>query len=260
PQALCATEVARLARQEAERPFDLSRGPLARTILLRLEAEHHVALFTIHHIVADGWSMGVLVAELTELYRALIAAEPPSLPDLPIQYTDYAVWQRRRLAGEVLEDRLRWWRRRLAGAPHVLDLPTDRPRPAVQSLRGAQQTFALPAGLSTSLHELSRREGATLFMTLASLFATLLSRLTAAEDLLFGSPIAGRDQTQTERLIGMFVNTLVLRAGMAGDPAFREVLGRMREMTLGAYAHQDLPFEKLVDSLQPERSLAHTPL
>ncbi|HKV06814.1 MAG TPA: amino acid adenylation domain-containing protein [Thermoanaerobaculia bacterium] len=260
PAALRSAEVLRLAREEASRPFDLARGPLVRTTLLRLEDEVHVALFNQHHIVSDGWSLGVLVSELTARYRALAAGEPPALPDLPVQYADYAAWQRAWLDGPVLDERLRWWRERLAGAPHVLDLPIDRTRPAVQSLRGAHRSFALSPGLSAALRELSRKQGATLFMTLASLFAALLSRQTGTEDLLLGSPIAGRDRAETERLIGLFVNTLVLRADMAGDPTFLELLGRMREMALGAYAHQDLPFEKLVDGLQTKRSLAHTPL
>jgi amino acid adenylation domain-containing protein len=260
PAALRASEVARLAREEAARPFNLARGPLLRTTILRLEDEAHVALLNQHHIVSDGWSVGVLVEELTARYRVLAAGQPPALPDLPIQYADYAVWQRAWLGGDVLEARLRWWRERLAGAPHQLDLPADRSRPAVQSLRGGHLSFALPSALSAALRETSRRQGTTLFMTLASLFAAVLSRQTGAADLLLGSPIAGRDRAETERLIGLFVNTLVLRAEMADDPTFAEILGRMREMTLGAYAHQDLPFEKLVDSLQPERSLAHTPL
>src|SRR6185369_14688533 len=260
PEALRAAEVRRLARDEAARPFHLARGPLVRLTLLRLGGDSHVALFNQHHIVSDAWSMGVLVEEVTALYRALAAGEQPDLPELPVQYADYAVWQRSWLTGEVLDDLFLWWRQRLAGAPHVLDLPTDRPRPAVQSLRGAHATQSLPAGFSAALGELSRQRRVTVFMTLASLFAALLSRQTGAEDLPLGTPIAGRDRTETERLIGLFVNMLVLRAETAGDPAFSEILGRMRDMTLGAYAHQALPFESLVDSLQPERSLAHTPL
>ncbi|HKV08164.1 MAG TPA: condensation domain-containing protein, partial [Thermoanaerobaculia bacterium] len=260
PADLRAAEALRLVREESRRPFDLTRGPLVRAAVLRLEDRVHVALFNQHHIVSDGWSLGILIEELTAGYRALRAGERPSLPDLPVQYADYAVWQREWLEGEVLAERLGWWRERLAGAPQVLALPIDRPRPATRSLRGAHQDFALSDGLSAALRELSRQQGATLFMTLTALLAALLARQTGAQDLLFGSPIAGRDRAETERLIGIFVNTLVLRAEMAGDPAFVEILGRMREMTLGAYAHQDLPFEKLVDSLQPERSLAHTPL
>ncbi|HSK75390.1 MAG TPA: amino acid adenylation domain-containing protein, partial [Thermoanaerobaculia bacterium] len=259
PEALRFPEALRLAREEAARPFDLARGPLVRATVLRLADESHIVLFNQHHIVSDAWSMGVLIGELTELYRALATGRSPVLPDLPVQYADYAVWQRAWLP-EVLKDRLGWWRERLAGAPHVLDLPTDRPRPAVRSLRGAHRSFALSPGLSAALGELSRKQRATLFMTFSSLFAALLSRQTGADDLLFGTPIAGRDRAETERLLGLFVNTLVLRAEMAGDPSFEETLGRMRDMTLGAYAHQDLPFERLVDSLQPERSLAHTPL
>ncbi|HSK79450.1 MAG TPA: amino acid adenylation domain-containing protein, partial [Thermoanaerobaculia bacterium] len=260
PEPLRAAEALRVTRQEAARPFDLSRGPIARAIVLRLEEDVHIALFNQHHIVSDGWSIGVLIDELADLYRAFATGRRPALPDLPIQYADYAVWQRSWLDGPVLEARLAWWRERLAGAPQVLELPTDRPRPAVQSLRGAHLGTVLPAGLSAALSSLSRERGATLFMTLSSLFSALLSRQSGATDLLLGTPIAGRNLPETERLLGLFVNTLVVRAELAGDPSFLEILGRMREMTLGAYAHQELPFERLVDSLQPERSLAHSPL
>ncbi len=260
PEDRRTAEARRLTREEAARPFDLARGPLARAIVLGLEEGVHIALLNQHHIVSDGWSVGVLVNELTDLYRAFATGRRPALPDLPIQYADYAVWQRSWLDGEVLEARLGWWRERLAGAPQVLELPTDRPRPAVQSLRGAHLGLVLPAGLSAALNARSRERGVTLFMTLAALFSSLLSRHSGATDILFGTPIAGRNLAETERLLGLFINTLVLRAELAGDPAFAEILGRMREMTLGAYAHQELPFERLVDSLQPERSLAHSPL
>ncbi|HSF42279.1 MAG TPA: amino acid adenylation domain-containing protein, partial [Thermoanaerobaculia bacterium] len=260
PEEARSRESRRLATREAGRPFDLARGPLLRATLLRLGAERHALLFTLHHIVSDGWSMGVLMDEVAALYPALSAGEPAALPELPLQYADFAVWQRQWLTGEALERMLGWWAERLAGAPLVLDLPTDRPRPAAQTYRGAHEPVWLPAELVRPLSDLSRRRGVTLFMTLASLFGSLLSRGSGAEDVLLGSPIAGRQHGETERLIGLFVNTLVLRVGVAGDPAFQELLERTREMSLGAYAHQDLPFEKLVEALQPERSLAHTPV
>ncbi|HKV09547.1 MAG TPA: condensation domain-containing protein, partial [Thermoanaerobaculia bacterium] len=256
PGAAVEPEIARLTRELAVQPFDLAEGPLLRSALLRLGSERHVVLFSIHHIVTDGWSMALLMQEVAELYRAATEGVPSPLPELPLQYADFALWQRAWLSGRTLEKQTGWWRESLAGAPHVLDLPTDRPRPAVQSLRGAH-AFAL---LPVDFEKLSQEQGVTPFMTLLALFGALLHRYTGAEDLLVGSPIAGRNHAEVERLIGLFVNTLVLRVEMQGDPALAEVLGRVRERTLGAYAHQDLPFEKLVEELQPERSLAHTPL
>ncbi|HKV07632.1 MAG TPA: amino acid adenylation domain-containing protein, partial [Thermoanaerobaculia bacterium] len=249
-------EAAWLTQALAVQPFDLAAGPLLRSALLRLDPERHVVLFSIHHIVTDGWSMALLMQEVAELYRAATAGEPSPLPELPVQYADFALWQRAWLTGAALEEQTGWWHQSLAGAPHVLDLPTDRPRPAVQSLRGAH-VFAL---LPVDLEALSREHGATPFMTWLALFGALLHRYTGVEDLLVGSPIAGRNHAELERLIGLFVNTLVLRVEMQGDPTLAEVLGRVRERTVGAYAHQDLPFEKLVEELHPERSLAHTPL
>ncbi|HSK81092.1 MAG TPA: amino acid adenylation domain-containing protein, partial [Thermoanaerobaculia bacterium] len=254
--ALQEDEAARLARVLAVQPFDLSTGPLLRSTLLRLDPERHVGLFSLHHIVTDGWSMALLMQEVAELYRAATAGEPSPLPELPVQYADFTLWQRASLSGAALEEQIGWWRQSLAGAPHVLDLPTDRPRPAVQSLRGAH-AFAF---LSADLRKLSLEQGVTPFMTLLALFGALLHRYTGVEDLLVGSPIAGRNHAEFERLIGLFVNTLVLRVEMQGDPTLAEALGRVRERTVGAYAHQDLPFEKLVEELHPERSLAHTPL
>ncbi|HEX7183172.1 MAG TPA: amino acid adenylation domain-containing protein, partial [Thermoanaerobaculia bacterium] len=260
PEGRRKEEAYRLKIEQAVRPFDLSRGPLIRTTLLRLSEDRHVALFNMHHIVSDGWSMGILISELAALYRAFAAGEASPLPELPVQYADFALWQREHLSGEALESQVRWWREQLAGAPDVLDLPTDRPRPAIQSLRGAHEKLALPARIAEGVETFSRQQGVTSFMTLVSLFAALLRRYSHAEDILLGSPIAGRNQTETEKLIGLFVNTLVLRAQMADDPPFAELLERVRQMTLGAYTHQDLPFEKLVEEIQPERSLAHTPL
>nr|QEO74125.1 condensation domain-containing protein [uncultured bacterium] len=253
-------EVARLAREEARRVFDLQRGPLLRATLLRLGEREHMLLLSVHHIVADGWSIGVLVRELSAVYSAFVQRLPSHLPDLPVQYADFAVWQREWLQGEVLEAQLGWWRERLTGAPAVIELPADRPRPAVQSARGGRLGYRLPAGLSEDLQALVRGEGATLFMALVAGFQALLARTTGREDLPVGTPIANRNRAEIEDLIGFFVNTLVLRGDLSGDPSFREMLARSREAAFGAYAHQDVPFEKLVEELRPERDLSHSPL
>jgi amino acid adenylation domain-containing protein len=246
--------------EEAHYPFDLTTGPLLRAKLLQLGRAEHVLLLTMHHIVADGWSMGVFVRELAALYEAYIGGRPSPLPELPIQYADFAVWQREWLEGQRLEEQLDYWKQQLAGSPPVLELPTDKPRPPVQTYRGAHETLLLSESLSRSLKELSRREGATLFMTLLTAFSTLLSRYSGQADILIGTPIANRTRAETEELIGFFVNTLVLRTRLSGEPTFRELLKRVREAALGAYEHQDMPFEKLVEELQPERSLSHSPL
>ncbi len=258
PQAAAAAG-RRLARGEALRPFDLARGPLVRTALLRLAPERHVVLATLHHIVADGWSLGVLTAELGALYPAASAGDPSPLPELPVQYGDYAVWQRRWLTEEALASDLAYWRQRLAGAA-ALDLPTDRPRPPVQSFRGGLVPFAIEGALLDGLRELARRQGATLFMALLAAMEALLARCTGQEDVSVGTPVAGRTRRETEPLIGFFVNTLVLRLDLAGGPDFGALLRRVREAALGGYAHQDLPFERLVEALAPARSLAVSPL
>jgi len=250
----------RLAEQEAQRPFDLERGPLLRTTVLRLTETDHLLVLTIHHIVVDGWSMGVLIRELLVLYPAFAAGEPPSLSELAIQYADFAIWERQRLQGPRLEKLLSYWKQQLSGLPVLLQLPTDHPRPAVETLRGAAQSFVLPKELSDALITLSRREDSTLFMTLLAAFQTLLHRYTSQTDILVGTPVANRTRPEIEPLIGFFVNTLVLRADLSGDPTFRELLGRGREVALQAYAHQDLPFEKLVEELQPKRDLSRNPL
>ncbi|MFQ5794231.1 MAG: amino acid adenylation domain-containing protein, partial [Candidatus Bipolaricaulia bacterium] len=260
PEAEQEAEVRRRVTEEAQRPFDLARGPLMRVTLLRLGKRDHVLLLTIHHIVCDGWSIGILVRELAMLYKAFSTGNPSPLPELPIQYADFAHWQREWLQGEVLESQLSYWKQQLGDDPPVLQLPTDRPRPPVQTFRGATQFFELPKALYESLKALSRREDVTLFMTLLAVFQALLSRYSGQEDIIVGTPIAGRTRAELEALIGFFVNTLVLRSDLSGDPSFRELLGRVRNVTLNAYAHQDLPFEKLVEELQPERSLSHTPL
>jgi amino acid adenylation domain-containing protein len=249
-----------LLREEVGRGFDLARGPLFRAQLYRLAPDTHVLMLAMHHIISDGWSMGVLTRELGELYRSFLRQEPVSLPALRVQYRDFARWQRGWLRGEVLERELGHWGGRLAGAPQVLELPTDRARPAVESHRGASYAFRLPRELADRLQELSRREGATLFMTLLAGFALLLARYSNQQDLLIGTPVANRNRAEIEPLIGFFVNTLVLRADTSGEPSVREFLARMREVCLDAYAHQDLPFERLVEELRPARDMSRNPV
>ncbi|MFL5539299.1 MAG: condensation domain-containing protein, partial [Longimicrobiaceae bacterium] len=252
--------VRRRFAEEAGRAFDLSAGPLFRAALLRLGAEDHVLLLSMHHIVSDGWSTGVLFRELWALYAAYREGGESPLPELPVQYADYAVWQREQLTGEALDRQLSYWRERLAGAPELLELPTDHPRPAVQTYRGATVPVGLSLELLERLQALGQSEGATLYMTLLGAFQVLLGKYAGSGDVVVGSPIAGRTRGEVEGLIGFFVNTLVLRTDLGGDPSFRKVLRRVREATLGAYEHQEVPFEKLVAELQPERSLSHSPL
>ncbi|HEX8852008.1 MAG TPA: condensation domain-containing protein, partial [Pyrinomonadaceae bacterium] len=260
PAAEREKEARRLATEEVTRAFDLRRGPLLRGRVLRLSAEEHVLLLVIHHIVCDGWSIGVLLDEVTALYAAYTAGQEPTLPALPIQYADYAVWQREWLTGEVLEEQLAYWREQLSGAEPVLTLPTDRPRPQVQTLNGSHFEFAFPQDLPARLRQLCREEGVTMFMLLLAAFQALLSRYSGQTDVLVGTPIAGRNRKEVEGLIGFFVNTLVLRTDLSGEPGFRELLRRVKKVCLGAYAHQELPLERLVEELQPERSLSHAPL
>jgi amino acid adenylation domain-containing protein len=250
-------QLAQRMREEAARGFDLARGPLFRAQLYRLAPDDHVLLLTMHHIVSDGWSMGILSRELSELYGK---GEAASLPALPVQYRGFARWQRSWLQGEALDGLLAYWRARLAGAPQVLELPADRPRPAVESNRGANYSFTLPLELTEALRALARREGATLYMTLLSGFALLLSRYSGQQDLLIGTPVANRSRAEIEGVVGFFVNTLVLRADLSGNPSASEFLARMREVCLDAYAHQDLPFDRLVEEMRPERDLSRNPL
>lgn len=253
-------EVQRLAIQEADRPFDLTKGPLLRVTLLKLGKTEHILLLTMHHIVFDGWSREVLVCELATLYGNFSSGKYFPLPELPIQYADFAHWQRQRLQGEVLDRQLTYWKQKLADAPTVLELPTDRPRPPVQTFQGSTQFFELSSSLTQKLKQFSQKQGVTLFMTLLAAFQTLLYRYTNQKDICIGSPIANRNCHQIEPLIGFFVNTLVLRTDLSGNPSFEELLSRVRQVALDAYAHQDLPFELLVEKLQPERSLSYTPL
>jgi len=250
----------RIAREEASTGFDLRRGPLLRLKVLKLEEEQHIALLTMHHIVSDGWSMGVLVREIGEHYQARIECRPHRLPELTVQYVDFAIWQRQWLSGEVLERQLAYWREKLEGSTGVLELPADRPRPVAQSFRGANYACQLSQELSQGLKELSRGEGATLFMTLLAGFQALLYKYTGRSDIVVGTPIANRNRAEIEDLIGFFVNTLVMRGKVSGELSYRELLKQVREMSLGAYAHQDLPFEKLVEELQPERDLNRSAL
>ncbi len=252
-------EAQRLISEVVRRPFDLSRELMLRALLFRLAAEEHILLFVTHHIASDGWSSGILWNEVTTLYRAFASGQPCPLSELPIQYADYAVWQRHWLQGEVLEAQLSYWRKQLDNIS-TLKLPTDRLRPSLQTHWGARQSFVLSENLSEALKALSRKEGATLFMTLLAAFQTLLYRYTGQKDFAVGSPIAGRTRQELESLIGFFVNTLVLKTDFSGNPTFQELLLRARETALGAYTHQDLPFDKLVEELQPERNLNHSPL
>ncbi|HYG11056.1 MAG TPA: amino acid adenylation domain-containing protein [Pyrinomonadaceae bacterium] len=250
----------RRAREEAVRHFDLEKEPLARALLIQLAETEHILLFTMHHIISDGWSMGVLVRECSALYEAYSAGKPSPLAELPVQYADYAIWQREWLTGDALETQLSYWRDQLAGAPPSLELPTDFTRLDIQTTEGATQAIVLSGELVAALKTLSRREGATLFMTLLAAFNVLLYRYTGQDDILVGTPVGGRRDVRLESLIGFFVNTLTLRTDISGEPTFSELLARVREVCLNAYAHQDVPFEKLVEELQPARSLNRTPL
>jgi amino acid adenylation domain-containing protein len=259
PAAQREPEVERLAREEARQPFDLARGPLLHTGLLRLAPDEHVLLATMHHIISDGWSVNVLIRETLTLYDSFSRGEPSPLPELPVQYADYALWQRRELHAEALERQLAYWMKQLAGVP-ALELSTARPRPSLQTFAGSSYRFELPSELSRGLHALARREGVTLFMTLLAAWQALLQRYTGRDDFAIGSPVAGRNRAELEGLIGFFVNALPLRADLSGDPSFRELLGRTRQVVLAALAHQDAPFEKLVEALAPARDPSRHPL
>ncbi|HEX8242473.1 MAG TPA: condensation domain-containing protein, partial [Longimicrobium sp.] len=250
----------RVMAEEAGAPFDLARGPLIRGRLIRLGAEDHVLLVTMHHIVSDGWSMGVLTRELSALYTAFHAGEPDPLPPLPVQYADYAAWQRRWVEGEVLQAQADYWRKTLSGAPELLELPTDHPRPARQDFAGAAVGLVLDEALTAGLKALSQRHGATLFMTELAGWATVLSRLSGQDDVVVGTPTANRGRSEIEGLIGFFVNTLALRVDLSGAPSVAGVLAQVKARSLEAQQHQDIPFEQVVELVQPVRSLAHTPL
>lgn len=255
-----SVEVRRLVREEAQTLFDLSKAPLLRVTLLRLAADEHILLLTMHHIIADGWSWGVLMRELSVLYGVVVGARNSPLPALPIQYADFAVWQRRWLRGEILDTQLNYWKQQLKNAPPLLELPTDYPRPAVQTFVGRSESFILDKKLTSSLKNFSQQAGTTLFMTLLSAWAILLSRYSRQEELVIGTAIANRNRKELEPLIGFFVNTLALRLDLQDNPNFTDFLKQVRQVTLDAYTHQDLPFEQLVEELQPERNLSTTPI
>jgi amino acid adenylation domain-containing protein len=253
-------EARRLAFEEASRPFHLVHGPLFRALLLKLDADAHLLVLAMHHIVSDGWSTGVLLRELATLYAAYASGQPSPLPEPPIQYKDFAVWQRERLQGDMLEPQLTYWRAQLEGMPPVLELPADRSRPDIPTFRGASYAMDIPGELTARLNALAPRDGVSPFMTLLTAFHTLLHRYTGHTDLVVGTPIAGRTHVDMEGLVGLFANTLVIRADLSGNPSFREALRRMRTTAINAFEHQDLPFEKLVEALHPERDHRHNPL
>jgi amino acid adenylation domain-containing protein len=255
PAAARQSEEQRLALAEANHSFPIASGPLLRTLLVRSGPDEHVLILIVHHIVSDGWSMGVLQTDLARFYRAALSKEPPALPELPIQYGDFADWQRHRFTGETLDRQIAYWRPRLAGVPH-LDLRGDRPRPPIQSFRGGYEDFRLSPDLVRDLEEVARLEGASLYMVLLAAFQVLLGRHTGQDDFAVGTYIANRNRAEVEGLIGFFINALPLRADLSGEPSFRELLRRSRQTALDDYAHQDLPFEKLLEELRPERDLS----
>jgi amino acid adenylation domain-containing protein len=260
PEAEKDAEMRQLAHEAAGTPFDLARGPLLRLSLLKLAAEDHVALLTMHHIVSDGWSVGVFVRELTALYESFARGELPELPELPIQYSDYATWQRAWLQGEVLDSQFAYWKQQLEDAPAVVELPADHPRPALQTFNGANKDHLWSRSLTDSLKTLSQREGVSLFITLLAAFQTLVNWYSGEEHVVIGTDVANRNRGESEGLIGFFVNQLVLSANLSGNPGFRRLLSQVRDVTLDAYAHQDLPFDKLVELLRRPRDLSRTPL
>ena len=253
-------ETARLLKVESERPYDLAHDPVLRATLVRLAPQEHVLLVVVHHIAIDGWSKGVLWSELTAFYEAALHGTEPALEPMPLQYADWAVWHREWLAGGIAETQLEYWRRQLADPPALLDLPTDRPRPPVLSHRGDRTDRFLDADLLAGLHALARAESTTLFVVVLAAFGTLLHRVTGQSDLVVGTPLAGRNRVELERVVGYFMNTLALRMDFTGDPTFREVLRAARETTLQAFAHQDVPFERVVTEVNPDRDLSSTPL
>jgi len=258
--SMSESDALRVVAEESSRPFDLRRGPLLRALLVRVGEDDHIGLLAMHHIVSDGWSTGVFLRELAALYDSLSRGEPPTLPPLPIQYGDFAVWQREMLAGAALESQLAYWKTALAGAPAVLELSANRPRPRMQTYRGGRESSTLPAALVDRIKALAETENATPFMVLLAAWNVLLYRYSGQADLLIGTPVANRTRPELEGLVGLFLNTLVLRGNLAPDLTFRRLLRNVRETALAAFAHQDLPFEKLVEGLRPDRSLSHSPL
>jgi hypothetical protein len=259
PEALRELEAQCIIEREARYPFNLATDPMLRVSLVQLSEDEYIAMMTTHHIVLDGWSMSVLIREIAALYEMFAAGKEASLPELPIQYADFAVWQQNWLRGEALETQLSYWQKQLAGVPR-LAVPTDKPRPPIQTFSGTIETFTISSEISNGVRVLSRQSGVTVFMTLVAAFNILLQRYTGQDDIVIGSGTANRNRYETEPLLGCFFNWLTLRSDLSGNPTFRELLQRVRTVTLGAYAHQDLPFEKLLEKLQPERDAGHSPL
>ncbi len=261
PESQRAAKALQLVKDYVQQPFDLAQGPLARSLLLRLGREAHTFVLALHHIISDGWSTDmVLFPELSALYKSYTAGRPSPLPELSLQYADYAIWQRGWLQGDVLGDQLAYWKHKLDGIPGDLALPVDHPPQPVQTARGAEQALALSTDLAAAIELLSQQAGVTLFMTLLAAFKVLLWRYSGKDDIVVAAPIAGRTRPETEALIGFFVNTMVLRTDLAGDPSFWQLLERVRQVCLDAYDHQDLPFEKLVETLRPDRTPGSNPL
>ncbi len=254
------TRLNEILQQENSQPFDLQKGPLLRVHLIRLSANEHVLSLIMHHIISDGWSVGIFVNEFSQLYNSFVKNEPSPLPPLKIQYADFAVWQKKKLEGEIRQKQLPYWKEKLAGSPPLLELPTDHPRPAIKSYRGSHRQATIKNELVEKIRQLAQQNQTTLFMTLLSAFYTLLYRYSGQQDICVGTPIANRNRAETEGLIGFFVNTLVLRNDLSGEPSFKQILARTRTTALEAFSNQDLPFEMLVEELQPERSMSHTPL
>jgi hypothetical protein len=253
-------EIKTLAAEESRRPFQITQGPLWRAAAMAVDEKEHWAIFTMHHIVSDAWSMQLLVKELTELYESFCAGGRSLLPELAIQYADYAAWQRSSLTAELTESQLAYWKRQLGGVTQLLDLPIDRPRPRVRDFRGASQSFTISGHVSEGLKALGREQSVTLFMVLLAAFQSLLHRYTGEDDIAVGSPVANRGRVETEDLIGFFVNTVVLRTNLSGNPTFKELLAQVRQTVLDAHAHQDVPFETVVEALRPERRSNYNPL
>ncbi|HEX8148213.1 MAG TPA: condensation domain-containing protein [Pyrinomonadaceae bacterium] len=260
PAAEAEARAERMATRQAREPFDMAEGPLMRTDLVRLTPGKHMLFMTIHHVITDWWSFNVLYGELSTLYLAFTDGAPSPLAELPIQYGDFARWQRERLRGREVDEMLSYWKRQLSGAPRLLSLPTDRPRPATQTYRGRRYHFNFPSELYRSLDDVGRAEDVTAFVTTLAVFQVLLYRYTAQEDILVSTPSANRSRLETESLIGFLLNTLVLRGDLSGNPTFRELLGRLRAVVVGAYANQDLPFQRVVKEVQAERNLSAMPL
>jgi hypothetical protein len=260
PEDTREEEARRIAVDESLLPFDLAIAPLVRLRLLRLSSEDHVLLLTMHHIISDAWSAGIFMQELGVLYEAYCAGNPSPLPELTVQYADYASQERQWLQGEVLGKQLAFWREQLKGIPPLIDLPLDRPRPKARTFHGACEMLHIPLEALRSLRELARQEGVTLFMALMACYQAMLSRYSGQEQIAVGTDLANRTTPETERMIGFFINLLAVKTDLSGDPTFRELLARVREGLLEAYAHQEMPFDKIVQELQPERSTTHNPI